>query len=168
MKKFLFLISSVILVSFISCSPDADEAEQQSINAQNQLKTIRIELISEIPIDSYSPNRSDVMSLNTTSGGGQLSSNVPNQVGQNSITATFTATPSSNIFYSVTRVNGSTDISSGTPVYDCICGEITINVYSNDVLFHSVTKELGGGEFPPGNCQCPDGFGYYNSIIVPQ
>jgi hypothetical protein len=167
MKKLLYLLTSGLIVTLISCSPDADEAEQQSINAQNQLKTIKIELISEVPIGSSSPNSYDAMILYAT-GGGQIGSTVPNQVGQNTITSTFTAAPSSNIPYSFARYNYSIDYSSGNPVYNCICGEVTINVYSNDVLFHSLTKELGGGDFPAGNCLCPDGIGYSNSIIVPQ
>jgi hypothetical protein len=167
MKKLLYLLTSGLIVTLISCSPDADEAEQQSINAQNQLKTIRIELICEVPISS-SDAGVDVLGIFSTGGSNSLSSTIPNQVGQNTITQTFTALPSSNLYISFSRVNYYTDSSSG--LINCVCGDVTLNVYANDALFHTVTKEIGGTDITTGSvgCPCPDGAGYNNTIIVPQ
>jgi len=88
-----------------------------------------------------------------------LMNSVPNQIGQNTLMQTFTATPSSNLQLSMQRVNTLTDINSGQgeTVY---CGDVTMNVYSNNVLFYTVTKEMGG-------TTCPDGYAYNYNVIVP-
>lgn len=171
MNKLLFPLSVVLIITtFNSCSPDEDEAEQQSINAQNQMKTIRMELISEVPIgDNSNPSyTSDIMYLTSSGGVSTLNSTVPNQFGQNTITQTFTAAPSSNLFYYITRLNYFVDSNDGS--YNCTCGEITLNIYANDILFHTVTKELGGVDKTVNSvgCPCPDGSMYNSTVIVPQ
>jgi hypothetical protein len=168
MKNLLFLLISVVLLTSISCSSDADEAEQQSINAQNQMKTIRLEVISEVPIGSQSNTIADQIYVQSSGGISQLNSTVPNQVGQNTITQTFTAAPSSNLFYYLTRLNYSVD--SNTGIYNCTCGDITVNIYADNVLFHTVTKEMGGIDITTNSigCPCPDGQGYNTTVIVPQ
>jgi hypothetical protein len=164
MNKLLFTISSILaLATFNSCSPDEDEAEQQSINAQNQLKTIRIEAISELaigpPASVSGQYRADYFVIYSLGGTSTLMNSVPNQIGQNTLMQTFTATPSSNLQLSMQRVNTLTDINSGQgeTVY---CGDVTMNVYSNNVLFYTVTKEMGG-------TTCPDGYAYNYNVIVP-
>lgn len=169
MNKLLISLSTVIIITtFNSCSSDADEAEQQSINAQNQMKTIRLEVISEVPIGSQSNTIVDQLYVQSIGGISQLNSTVPNQVGQNTITQTFTAAPSSNLFYALSRINYSVD--SNTGIYNCTCGDVTVNIYADNVLFHTVTKEIGGIDITSNSigCPCPDGVGYNTTVIVPQ
>jgi hypothetical protein len=168
MNKLLFTLSAILLLTtFYSCSPDADEAEQQSINAQNQLKTIRIDLICDVPIGSSGADV-DALGILSTGGSSSLNSTIPNHVGQNTITQTFTAAPSSNLYIDFSRANYYTD--SNTGLVNCVCGNVTLNVYADDALFHTVTKEVGGINLTSGSvgCPCPDGTGYNITIIVPQ
>jgi protein-disulfide isomerase len=164
MNKILFSISSIVILSILnSCSSDAEEAEQQSINAQNQLKTIRIEAISDLPIGPPSTVstqiRTDYFYVTSLGGTIGLTNTVPNQIGQNTITQTFTTAPSSNLQLVMQRVNTFADVMSGQGQTD-YCGDVTINVYSNDVLFFTLTKEMGG-------TTCPDSYYYTTNIIVP-
>lgn len=164
MNKLLFTITSFLVLStFISCSPDEDEAEQQSINAQNQLKTITVEAVSELSISPPTTMSSQVrydgffiylpVALS-------LSNTVPNNIGQNTLITTFTAAPSSNLNFMVQRTNYLQDFASTPSIITEYCGDVTINLYSNNVLFHTVTKEMGGGT-------CPDGVTFTYNVIVP-
>jgi hypothetical protein len=80
MNKILFTISLIVILSILnSCSPDAEVTEQQSINTQNQLKTIRIEAISEYAIN-YGYGAEDYFSVTSNSAGISLSSELTNVV----------------------------------------------------------------------------------------
>jgi hypothetical protein len=163
MRKLLCYPSIILILSiFNSCSSDADEVEQQSINAQNQLKTIRIEAISEFPIDYGSE---DYFSVTSNSVGvsllSELTRDVPNHFGENIITQTFTLLPSSNLAIQVKRIDwGWTE----TGVWRD-CGSMTINIYSENELFHTVTKQMGGEE---ETSTCGDGTFYSFNVIVPE
>lgn len=168
--NFLLAVSLVLLI-LSSCSPDAEEAEQQSENGQNQLKTITIEVISELPISTAPPGQTGENYLTLSSGEGgssALTSTVPNQIGENTVTQSFTAAPSSNIAISLARVNWSANTSTGQ--WFCYCGDVTINFYSNNELFHSVIKEMGGeliNSEMGSTCPCPDGYYFSTNVIVP-
>jgi hypothetical protein len=165
-KHFLFLSLVISFSTFVSCSPDPEEAEQQATNTQNQLKTIRIEVISELPISNTSaPNTTVVlnsMSLFSAFGQQTISMNTPNHIGLNSITQTFSGASSLNINYTVQRAFYLIDNTLGTAL--CQCGDVTVKFYADNVLFHTTTKELGG---PGSSCSCPDGSTIQETVIVP-
>jgi hypothetical protein len=169
MNRFVFYLTTILMLStVISCSTDADEAEQQSINAQNQLKTIKIEVISDLPISEIQTGQSGENRFQLVSGGGStlLMHNVPNQIGENTLVQTFTAAPSSNLGITIYRYNWSANTTTGE--WFCFCGDVTINVYSNNVLFHTVTKEMGGASISSGNnCPCSDGHYLNSNVIIP-
>ena len=158
-KLISYLSLALIMLTFISCSPDEEEAEQQSTNAQNQLKTIRIEAIAELPISpTTNPSGESVNDLFRIIGAGSadLFNSVPSSIGQNTIALTYTAAPSSNLYLTVQRLTQT--ISSLGVTYSC--GDVTINVYSNNELFYTTTKEMGG-------TTCFDGQSFAFNVIVP-
>ena len=179
-KSHFYSLLVFILSTFGSCSPDDDEC----INEQNALRTITVEAISELPISPMASDsgqqRFDSMKLvsgpttNTiiTGNGSEtvlgpisnvISNLVPNQIGENSITQIFTAAPQSNLVIGLTRYNWLQTYNPNTSIYAYYCGDVTINVYSDNVLFHTVTKEMGGLSF-----ECPDGTYYNFNVIVPE
>jgi hypothetical protein len=132
------------------------------------MKTIKLEVISELPIGSPSDTSGDQMNVSSAGGNSQLSPTIPYQVGQNTIIQTFTALPSANLYYYVSRLSYiQNPITAETT---CNCGDVTINIYANNVLFHTVTKEMGGISISSSEatCPCPDGSHYNYTVIVPQ
>jgi hypothetical protein len=156
MRKLLCYPSIILILStFNSCSPD------------DEPKTITVELISELPIGPMASQptqaRTDYITLISGGGSTQLTNQVPNNIGENMIVQTFTALPLSNSSCLVQRGNGFLDILTAENI--AYCGNITINVYSDEELFHTVTKEMGG---IGGPSSCPDGSYYSFNFIVPE
>lgn len=62
-KSLFYWLNTLLILVFIlsGCSPDPDVADQQSNNAQNQLKTITITVTSDIPITAVP---ADMVGLN--------------------------------------------------------------------------------------------------------
>jgi hypothetical protein len=165
MKNLLFLLISVVIVTGISCSPDADEAEQQSINAQNQLVTVKIEVVLDSPIhtppdgSSTGQNYLGLGALTTTT----LDANISGNVGQNTISQTFNMAPSSNLIYGVTYLDWY--VIEGQLKGIGLCNQLTLNIYANNELFHTWTKEMGGSM---GSSSCSDGHTFNETIIIPE
>jgi hypothetical protein len=147
-----------------SCSPDPEEAEQQSNNAQNQLKSITITVTSDLPISAAPAggNNFNYLTLFTPAGLSSLSSQTPNHIGQNEVSQTFMGAPSMNWQLQISYLNWESN--SGASQQLNICSNITIKAYADGVLFYNITKQMGGGTTQP---PCPDGSSFQTNIIVP-
>lgn len=160
LKIYLF-----ILVLLSGCSPDPDVAEQQSNNAQNQLVNVRIEAILENPIESPMSNTLEGEGIQMLTLGAvtmtTLRNDFPSNVGQNTLSQTINLAPSGNLGYSVQYWDYYYQINSG---YGFSCNQITLNIYANDVLFHTWTKEMGGNQ---GIGNCADGYIFQGNVIIP-
>jgi hypothetical protein len=146
-----------------SCSPDPEVADQQANNAQDQLVTVRIEALLEDPIHSPISGAVEGIQMFTLGGasGSTLRNDFPSNVGQNSLSQTINLAPSSNLVYGIYYSDWCI-LGSGS--LDFLCNQVTLNIYANDVLFHTWTKEMGGEE---GIGTCADGYVFQGNVIIP-
>jgi hypothetical protein len=169
MKNVILITYSLFLFGLLSsCSPDPEVAEQQSNNAQEQLVTVRIEALLEDPIHSPISGAVEGIQMFTLGGasvggasGSTLRNDFPSNVGQNSLSQTINLAPSSNLVYGIYYADWCI-LGSGS--LDFLCNQVTLNIYANDVLFHTWTKEMGGEE---GIGTCADGFVFQGNVIIP-
>ena len=156
--KIYFLI--VVILS--GCSPDPEVAEQQSNNAQNQLVNVRIEVLLEDPIHPPASGAYDGIQMLTLGAVTMttLRNDFPSNIGQNSLSQTINLAPSGNLGYSI-RYYDYYFLSAGEVVYSC--NQVTLNIYDDDVLFHTWTKEMGGAE----GGTCADGYVFQGNVIIP-
>ena len=146
-----------------SCSPDPEVADQQANNAQDQLVSVRIEVLLNAPIHPPISGADEGIQMLTLGAatGSTLRNDFPSNVGQSSLSQIVNMAPSSSLAYGVSYYDYYI-LSSGALGFDC--NQVTLNIFANDVLFHTWTKEMGGEE---GIGTCADGYAFQGNVIIP-
>ena len=171
------VITIVIAVFTIcSCSPENEEQIEQATTNQSSIKSIRIEVICEMPDTTMPTISSNLLSLKSYDGqlfndlidDSYISPSSSNSNSQNTLAHTFERTSGEDLSFEVRRYYFSVDSSTG--VFDYHCSNVTINIYVNGSLFRTYTKEMGGDSVLMGpliGSDCSDGFRIVEWFTVP-
>ena len=163
-KNICFLLSALAFGLFASCSPDPDVADQQSNNAQDQLKVVRLEVNLSNPIHGLPNGASSFQNFLSLNGGG-LDGSIPGDIGETTYSSSYSMAPGSNFSHMLWYWDYYYTPNQ-TPTY--LCNTVTLKIYANDVLFHSETKELGGMGSDAGALgSCENGYSMSGNVIVP-